>query len=188
MASAQANLCVLLGLGLAGILIMTKKLKKAVKADFGAFVERLQLLPPPPPPPSKAPRPLTGLTFAVSDVFDVEGSITGFGNLVWAKIHEGASQTASVVSALVEGGVSCTGKTVVEDMAFGISGENKHYDTPTNPAAPARTPGGSSSGAAEAVAANLVDFSLGIDTVGGVRIPARYCGIFGFRPSHGTVS
>ncbi|MCE5165778.1 hypothetical protein HAX54_012244, partial [Datura stramonium] len=52
----------------AGILIMTRKLKKAVKADFGAFVERLQLLPPSAPPP-KAPHPLTGLSFAISDVF-----------------------------------------------------------------------------------------------------------------------
>ncbi|KAL3512174.1 hypothetical protein ACH5RR_024891 [Cinchona calisaya] len=188
MASSPVNLWVLLGLGLAGILIMTKKLKKAVKADFGAFVERFQLLPPPPPPPPKAPHPLTGLTFAVSDVFDVEGFITGFGNLDWAKTHSAASQTSPVVSSLVEGGASCIGKTVVDDMAFGISGENKHYDTPTNPAAPARVPGGSSSGAAVAVAANLVDFSLGIDTVGGVRIPAGYCGILGFRPSHGTVS
>lgn len=188
MGSPQANLWVLLGLGLAGILIITKRLKKAVKADFGAFVERLQLLPPPPPQPPKAPHPLTGLTFAISDVFDVEGSITGFGNLDWAKTHEPASQTSPVVSVLVEGGASCTGKTVVDDMAFGISGENKHYDTPTNPAAPARTPGGSSSGAAVAVAANLVDFSLGIDTVGGVRVPAAYCGVLGFRPSHGIVS
>lgn len=68
MGNAPANLLVLLGLGIAGILIVTKKLKKAVKPDFGAFVERLQLLPPPPLPPPKAPHPLTGLTFAVSDV------------------------------------------------------------------------------------------------------------------------
>lgn len=68
MASQSANLWVLLGLGLAGILIMTRKLKKVVKADFGAFVERLKLLPPPQPPPPKAPHPLTGLSFAISDV------------------------------------------------------------------------------------------------------------------------
>ena len=47
---------------------MTKKLKRAVRADFGAFIERLQLLPPPQPLPPKAPHPLTGLSFAVSDV------------------------------------------------------------------------------------------------------------------------
>lgn len=187
MASQSANLWVLLGLGLAGILIMTRKLKKAVKADFGAFVERLKLLPPPQPPPPKAPHPLTGLSFAASDVFDINGFVTGFGNPDWSRTHEPASQTSTVVTTLVEGGATCTGKTVVDDMAFGISGEQRHFDTPTNPAAPARMPGGSSSGAAVAVAANFVDFSLGTDAVGGVRVPAAYCGVLGFRPSHGTV-
>uniref|UniRef100_A0A5B7B3V0 Amidase domain-containing protein n=1 Tax=Davidia involucrata TaxID=16924 RepID=A0A5B7B3V0_DAVIN len=188
MASSSANLWVLLGLGLAGILIMTRKLKKVVKADLGAFVERFQLLPPPQPAPPKAPHPLTGLSFAVSDIFDIDGFVTGFGNLDWARTHESASRTSPVVSALIEGGATCVGKTVVDEMAYGISGENKHYGTPTNPAAPTRVPGGSSSGAAVAVAADLVDFSLGIDTVGGVRVPAGYCGIIGFRPSHGAVS
>ncbi|XP_015069631.1 outer envelope protein 64, chloroplastic [Solanum pennellii] len=188
MASQSANLWVLLGLGLAGILIMTRKLKKAVKADFGAFVERLKLLPPPQPPPPKAPHPLTGLSFAISDVFDVNGFVTGFGNPDWSRTHEPASQTSTVVTTLVEGGATCTGRTVVDDMAFGISGEQMHFDTPTNPAAPARMPGGSSSGAAVAVAAKFVDFSLGTDAVGGVRVPAAYCGVLGFRPSHGTVS
>lgn len=69
MASQSANLWVLLGLGLAGILLMTRKLKKVIREDFGAFVEKLQLLPPPQPAPPKAPHPLTGLTFAVSDVY-----------------------------------------------------------------------------------------------------------------------
>lgn len=68
MASHAANLWVLLGLGLAGILLMTKKLKKNIKEDFGAFIEKLQLLPPPQPAPPKAPHPLTALTFAVSDL------------------------------------------------------------------------------------------------------------------------
>ncbi|KAL0380167.1 UNVERIFIED_CONTAM: Outer envelope protein 64, chloroplastic [Sesamum angustifolium] len=188
MASSSANLWVLLGLGIAGILIMTKKLKRTVKADLGAFIERLQLLPPPQPAPPKAPHPLTGLSFAVSDVFNIEGFVTGFGNPDWLRTHEAAPQTCPVVAALVDGGATCVGKTVVDDMALGVSGESKHYGSPTNPASPARVPGGASSGAAVAVAAKLVDFSLGIDTDGGVRVPAGYCGILGFRPSHGTVS
>ncbi|KAL6281693.1 hypothetical protein ACE6H2_018574 [Prunus campanulata] len=188
MASQSANLWVLLGLGLAGILFMTRKLKKTIREDFGAFIERLQLLPPPQPAPPKAPHPLTGLTFAVSDVFDIEGHVTGFGHPDWERTHDAASRTAPVVSVLVEGGATCIGKTVVDELAYSISGENKHYGTPTNPAASPRTPGGSSSGAAVAVAANLVDFSLGIDTVGGVRVPAGSCGVIGFRPSHGAVS
>ena len=71
MASHAANLWVLLGLGLAGILLMTKRLKKTIKADFGAFIQKLELLPPPQPSPPKAPHPLTGLNFAVSDVYAV---------------------------------------------------------------------------------------------------------------------
>ncbi|GFS32332.1 translocon at the outer membrane of chloroplasts 64-III [Actinidia rufa] len=120
--------------------------------------------------------------------FDINGFITGFGNLDWSTTHEAASRTSPVVSALVEGGATCIGKTIVDEMAYSISGENKHYGTPTNPAAPAHIPGGSSSGAAVAAAANLVDFSLGVDTDGGVRVPAGCCGVIGFRPSHGAVS
>ncbi|KAM1398404.1 hypothetical protein ACFX2I_015861 [Malus domestica] len=188
MGSQAANLWVLLGLGLAGILLMTRKLKKTIREDFGAFVERLQLLPPPQPAPPKAPHPLTGLTFAVSDVFEIEGHVTGFGHPDWGRTHDAASRTCPVVSTLVEGGATCTGITVVDELAYSITGENKHYGTPTNPAASSRKPGGSSSGAAVAVAADLVDFSLGLDTVGGVRVPAGSCGIIGFRASHGSVS
>ncbi|KAM6592422.1 hypothetical protein CsatA_000125 [Cannabis sativa] len=188
MASHSSNLWVLLGLGLAGILFMTRKLKKVIKQDFGAFIEKLQLLPPPQPAPPKAPHPLTALTFAVSDVFDIEGHVTGFGHPDWARTHEAASGTCSVVSTLVEGGATCIGKTVVDELAYGISGENKHYGAPTNPAVPERVPGGASSGASVAVAAKLVDFALGIDTVGDVRVPAGFCGVLGFRPSHGAVS
>ncbi|OMO99119.1 Amidase [Corchorus olitorius] len=69
-----------------------------------------------------------------------------------------------------------------------IYGENKHYGTPRNPCAPDRVPGGSSSGSAVAVSAMMVDFSLGTDTGSSVRLPASYCGIFGFRPSHDAIS
>lgn len=68
MASHASNLWVLLGLGIAGILLAAKKLKKTIREDFGAFTEKLLLLPPPPPAPPKAPHPLTGLSFAISDL------------------------------------------------------------------------------------------------------------------------
>uniref|UniRef100_A0A7N0V7D3 Amidase domain-containing protein n=1 Tax=Kalanchoe fedtschenkoi TaxID=63787 RepID=A0A7N0V7D3_KALFE len=186
--AGSANLWVLLGLGLAGILIATRKLTKVVKEDFGAFLLKFQLLPPPQPAPPKAPHPLTALTFAISDIFDVDGNVTGFGNPDWARTHAAASRTSPLVSTLVEGGATCVGKTVIGELSNSISGENKHYGTPTNPLAPAHVPGGSSSGAAVAVSAKLVDFSLGVDTTGDVRIPASHCGVFGFRPSHGAVS
>jgi amidase len=74
------------------------------------------------------------------------------------------------------------------ELAYGLTGENVWQGTPLNPRAPGRLPGGSSCGSAAAVAAGLVDFALGSDTGGSVRIPASYCGLFGIRPSHGAVS
>ncbi|KAH9316156.1 hypothetical protein KI387_024783, partial [Taxus chinensis] len=150
------------------------KKKKTIKEDFGAFVERIQLLPPPQPAPPKAPHPLTDLVFSIKELFDVEGFISGFGNPDWRRTHEPAVGTAPVVSLLVQGGATCVGRNVMDEMAYSIDGENKHYGTPTNPAAPSRIPGGSSSGSAVAVAAELVDFSLGTDTGGSVRVPAAF--------------
>ncbi|KAJ0975399.1 hypothetical protein J5N97_017364 [Dioscorea zingiberensis] len=93
-----------------------------------------------------------------------------------------------VVLSVLEAGATCVGKTVMDEMAYSINGENYHYGTPVNPRAPDRVPGGSSSGSAVAVAAELVDFSLGTDTGGSIRVPAANCGILGFRPSHAAVS
>ncbi|KMZ67699.1 Glutamyl-tRNA(Gln) amidotransferase subunit A [Zostera marina] len=74
------------------------------------------------------------------------------------------------------------------EFGFGITGETANYGTPTNPILPFHIPGGSSCGSSVAVAAKLVDFSLGIDTTGCIRIPASSCGLLGFRPSHGVIS
>ncbi|PKA51784.1 Outer envelope protein 64, chloroplastic [Apostasia shenzhenica] len=186
--SASSNLWVLLGLGIAGVLIASRKLKRVVRKDLGAFVERFELLPPPQPAPPKAPHPLTGLSFAVADVFDIVGYVTGFGNPDWARTHEAATETCPVVAILVEGGATCIGKTIVDDMAFSLNGENKHFGAPTNPKASDRIPGGCSSGSAVAVSGGIVEFSLGVDSIGGVRVPGAFCGILGFRPSHGTIS
>ncbi|KAG0601274.1 hypothetical protein M758_11G098100 [Ceratodon purpureus] len=178
---------VLLGLGLAGIFILRRALRWTGRKDNGAFIEYFELLPPPPPPPPSAPLPLSGLTFAIKDIFDVEGYVTGFGNPDWASTHEPATYTAPAVKVIVEAGATCIGKLHMDELAYSIIGDNKHYGTPVNPAAPNRVPGGSSSGSAVAVAADLVDFSLGTDTAGSVRVPAAFCGILGFRPSHGAV-
>ena len=80
------------------------------------------------------------------------------------------------------------GKAHTEEMTFSLTGENAHYGTPINPAAPDRVPGGSSSGSASAVAGNLVDFAIGSDTGGSVRAPASFCGIYGIRPTHGRIT
>nr|AAS47584.1 chloroplast Toc64-1 [Physcomitrium patens] len=183
------SLGVLFGLGLAGIFILRRNLFRLTGGkDNGAFIEYFELLPPPPPPPPSAPHPLSGLTFAIKDIFDIEGFVTGFGNPDWASTHEPATRTAAAVKVLVEAGATCIGKLIMDELAYSIIGDNKHYGTPVNPAAPNRIPGGSSSGSGVAVAADLVDFSLGTDTAGSVRVPAAFCGILGFRPSHGAVS
>ena len=131
---------------------------------------------------------LSGLSFAVKDLFDVAGSITTYGNPDWASTHVAASATAPVVTALLQAGARLVGKTKTVELAYGLTGENVWQGTPLNPRAPGRLPGGSSCGSAAAVAAGLVDFALGSDTGGSVRIPASYCGLFGIRPSHGAVS
>ena len=131
--------------------------------------------------------PLSGLTMAVKDVFDIAGCRTGNGHPLWLETHEPAAATASAVARLVEAGADMVGKTHTDELAYSLNGENVHYGTPTNPKAPDRIPGGSSSGSAVAVAGGLVDFALGTDCGGSVRLPASYCGIYGLRTSHGIV-
>ena len=131
--------------------------------------------------------PLSGLTFAVKDIFDVAGHVTGGGNPDWKATHEPADTTAWAVRVLVEAGATMVGKTLTDDLTRGILGENPHYGTPVNPRAPGRVPGGSSSGSASAVAGGLVDFALGSDTGGSVRAPASFCGLYGLRPTHGRI-
>ncbi|KQJ85501.1 amidase 1 [Brachypodium distachyon] len=157
------------------------------KGDHGAFMEKFLLLPLP-PTEEQQQLPLHGLTFAIKDIFDIAGRVTGFGNPDWSRTHGPAAATAPAVLALLAAGAAAVGRTVMDEMAYSINGENAHYGTPANPCAPDRVPGGSSSGSAVAVAASLADFSLGTDTGGSVRVPAAYCGIFGLRPSHGLVS
>lgn len=166
----------------------TRRRKAKFKEDFGAFVQRFQILPFPQPPPPAAKQTLAGLTFAVNDIFELEDYVTGFGNPDWARTHEAAEKTAVTVTALLKNGAVCVGKTVMGELGFGVSGENIHYGTPINPEMPAHVPGGSSSGSAVAVAAGLVDFALGTDTIGCIRIPAAFCGLLSYRPSHGAVS
>lgn len=131
--------------------------------------------------------PLLGLTVAVKDTYDIAGHQTGNGHPLWLETHPPAQRTASSVQRLLDAGARLIGKTHTDEMAFSLNGENFHYGTPTNPMAPGRIPGGSSSGSAAAVAGGQVDFALGTDCGGSVRLPASYCGIYGIRTSHGLV-
>lgn len=130
---------------------------------------------------------LDGLTFAAKDVFAVEGYVSGAGNPVWKATHEAATRNAKAIDLLLNQGARLVGMTHTDELMFSLNGENHHYGTPINPKAVDHIPGGSSSGSAVAVSAGLVDFALGTDTGGSVRIPGSYCGIYGFRPSHGAV-
>ena len=127
--------------------------------------------------------PLAGLAFGAKDVFHVAGTRTGFGHPIWLATHEPPGETAVAVQRLLDAGADLAGKTHTDELAYSLTGENRHYGTPVNVRAPDRIPGGSSNGSAAAVTAGLVGFAIGTDCGGSVRLPASYCGIFGMRPT-----
>ncbi len=131
--------------------------------------------------------PLAGLSFAVKDLYDIAGYVTGGGSPDWLRAHGPATGSATAVARLLDAGADMVGKTVCDELFYSFSGANAHYGTPANVRAPGRLPGGSSSGSAAAVAASLCDFALGSDTGGSIRLPASFCGIYGLRPTHGRV-
>jgi amidase len=136
--------------------------------------------------PGKPGGPLAGLSLAVKDIFDVEGHVCCCGNPDWLASHAPATRTAPVVARLIEAGATLVGKTITDELAYSLNGQNFHYGTPRNAGAPDRIPGGSSSGSVSAVSNGAADFALGSDTGGSVRIPAALNGICGIRPSHGA--
>lgn len=131
--------------------------------------------------------PLAGLTFGAKDLYDIAGHVTGCGNPDWARTHPAAALTAPAIHVLLEAGATLAGKTHTDELAYSLMGVNAHYGTPLNSAAPDRVPGGSSSGSAAATAARKIDFGLGSDTGGSVRLPASFCGIYGIRTTHGLI-
>jgi len=131
---------------------------------------------------------LNGLSYGVKDIYDIAGIPTGFGSPAWLNTHPIPSNTATFIKTLSKAGATLVGKTHTDELTYSILGINAHYGTPLNSAGPARVPGGSSSGSAAAVAAGLVDFSVGSDTGGSVRAPASFCGIYGIRTTHGRIS
>ncbi|RBW47600.1 amidase [Psychromonas sp. B3M02] len=130
---------------------------------------------------------LTGKSFVFKDLFDVEGYVTGAGNPAWLSSHDKAAKTSPLIDKLLAQGADCVGRVQTDELAYSLNGQNIHYGTPTNPAAPNCLPGGSSSGSAVAVASKHADFSIGTDTGGSVRVPASYCGLFGLRPTLGKL-
>lgn len=132
--------------------------------------------------------PLSGLYFGVKDLFDIAGYPTGGGNPMLLALSGIKTQTAPTVQKLLDAGAALAGKTVTDELAFSMNGNNAHFGAPINGNAPERITGGSSSGSASAVSSRLCDFALGTDTGGSVRAPASHCGLYGIRPTHGRVS
>ncbi len=131
--------------------------------------------------------PLAGLTLGVKDIIDVAGYPTGCGNPLKRAESPPASVSAGIVQRLLDAGARFAGKTQTDELAYSLMGDNAHYGTPVNSAAPNRLPGGSSSGSAAATAAGAVDIGLGSDTGGSIRAPASFCGLYGIRTTHGTI-
>ena len=138
--------------------------------------------------PRAATGPLAGLNFGVKDLFDVAGYPTGGGSPIVLALSGIKTSHAATVARLLHAGAAFAGKTVTDEFAFSMNGNNAHFGAPINGAAPDRISGGSSSGSAAAVSHRLCDFALGTDTGGSVRAPASHCGLLGLRPTHGRIS
>ncbi|BDB26764.1 amidase [Cupriavidus sp. P-10] len=131
------------------------------------------------------PRPLEGLPIAVKDLIDTRGIETRYGSEAYLGHVPGAD--AEVVQALVERGAIVVGKTTTHEFAWGVTTASAAFGDTLNPLDTRRIPGGSSGGAAAAIAGGAVAAGLGTDTGGSVRIPAALCGVAGFKPTLGAL-
>lgn len=130
-------------------------------------------------------RPLGGVPYFAKDLFDAAGTPTCAGSTFLPEVRPAGETDSAMIRALDAAGAVLAGKTHLHEFAYGITGENPHYGDCEHPRFPGRTTGGSSSGSAAAVAAGVVPFALGTDTGGSVRVPAAFCGLYGFRLTPG---
>ncbi|MEH6627274.1 MAG: amidase [Motiliproteus sp.] len=128
----------------------------------------------------KSTGPLHGVPVGIKDIFDTKDMPTEDGTVLHAGRTPGCDATA--VALLREAGAIIMGKTVTTELAVYGPGKTR------NPHDPARTPGGSSSGSAAAVAARMVPLAIGTQSNGSIIRPASYCGVYGYKPSHGLIS
>ncbi len=130
--------------------------------------------------------PLSGLTIGVKANIMVNGLPWTGGMEVHR--HRIAARDAEVVAKLRSSGAAIIGSLNMEEAALGAKTDNPWFGATQNPHRPGYTPGGSSGGSGAAVAAGLCDAALGTDTMGSIRIPAAYCGVYGFKPAHAAIS
>lgn len=129
--------------------------------------------------------PLAGIPYALKDLFfTANDPLAGGGNLPSGTIPS-RPRDSKLPHALRGFGAILAGKTQLHEFAYGLTGENPHYGNCVHPEFPDRTSGGSSSGSAVAVAANIVPLGVGTDTGGSIRVPAAFCGLYGYRTSVG---
>lgn len=130
-------------------------------------------------------RPLEGLAIGVKDLIDTRGIETSYGSAAY--LGHLPTVDADVVSALIEQGAIPIGKTTTHEFAWGVTTASATFGDTLNPLDRSRISGGSSGGAAAAIACGAVAAGLGTDTGGSVRIPAALCGVVGFKPSFGAL-
>ncbi|MDD3180663.1 MAG: amidase [Opitutaceae bacterium] len=129
--------------------------------------------------------PLRGVPCFIKDLFDRAGVPTCAGSTFLPEVRPTPYVDSTIVMRLREVGAIVAGKTHMVEFAAGLTGENQHYGDCPHPRFSDRLSGGSSSGSAALVAADVVPFAIGTDTGGSVRVPASFCGLYGFRLTPG---
>ena len=173
-------------------LTLTQTLTALKKKDFSeeelnkAYLDRINVLNPKLNIFLEVKKNTHGIPAGIKDVIVTRGVKTTAGSKILSNFIP--PYNATVIERLLENGISVIGKTNCDEFAMGSSGENSAYGPTKNPWDLDKVPGGSSSGSAAAVAADLCVFSLGTDTGGSIRQPASLCGVVGLKPSYGRVS
>ena len=129
--------------------------------------------------------PLHGIPVAIKDIIDVARKVTTSGSALFA--DRIAASDATCVARLRAAGAVLMGKTVLHELAYGITGDRSLHGASRNPHDPTKMSGGSSGGSAVAVAAGLVPLALGTDTAGSIRVPAALCGVVGYKPAFDAI-
>ena len=128
---------------------------------------------------------LAGVPVLIKDLIDTAGVRTTYGSSIYA--DHVPERSAPAVIALEAQGAIVVGKANLDEFAWGVCGQNTFYGDTVNPTAPDKVAGGSSSGNAAALAADIVPLALGTDTGGSVRIPAAACGVVGLKTALGAI-